>query len=455
MSSFGIPEQIRIRDYQQEAIKQWLSHQGCGILEMATGTGKTITSICGMVKLLEQYQKADIPCGMVIVLPYKVLLEQWSEILALFGIYPLLCYESKTIWKSKLTSLVELFNKGRRKNLFVATTNSTFYTNDFQEDLQDIKADYILCVDEMHHFATKQGVAILPKNARFRLGLSATLMTKWEKESMGELLAYFTNGIVYQFSLERAIREGFLTPYYYYPIFVELTPEEKDEYYTLSKKIGKAMACSDDLSDNEILQSLLLKRARIINTASNKYEALKNMKSIIVGTQYNLFYCGDRIEAEERYVEKINKMLSFEFGIKSHTFTAAEDKKEREYVLDAFSKGDIDAITAIRCLDEGVDIPQLRRAFIISSGTNPKEFIQRRGRILRKYPGKESAEIYDFFVVPTLDQYEIRNMSADEISAERRILNREFERFKEFADLSIQKEAAYSKIINIWKLYNS
>jgi len=178
------------------------------------------------------------------------------------------------------------------------------------------------------------------------------------------------------------------------------------------------------------------------------------MKSVIVGTQYNLFYCGDRIEAEERYVEKINKLLSFEFGIKSHTFTASENKKDREYVLDAFAKGDIDAVTAIRCLDEGVDIPQLRRAFIISSGTNPKEFIQRRGRILRKYLGKETAEIYDFFVVPTLDQYEIKNMSSKEISVERRILNREFERFQEFADLAINKQEAYSKIINIWNLYN-
>jgi len=455
MSSFTIPELIKIRGYQQEAIKQWLSHEGCGILEMATGTGKTITSICGMVKLLEQFQRADIPCGLIIVLPYKVLLEQWAEVLSLFGIYPLLCYESKAIWKTKLTSLVDLFNKERRKNLFVVTTISTFYTDDFQDELQNIKGDYIFCIDEMHHFATKQGVALLPENARFRIGLSATLMTKWENESMGKLRAFFKNGIVYQFSLERAIREGFLTPYYYYPIFVELTPSEKDEYYALSKKIGKAMAYNDDLSDNEILQSLLLKRARIINTAENKYEALKNMKSIIVGTKYNLFYCGDRIEAEERYVEKINKLLSFEFGIKSHTFTSAENKKDREYVLDTFSKGDIDAITAIRCLDEGVDIPQLRRAFIISSGTNPKEFIQRRGRILRKYPGKEAAEIYDFFVVPTLDQYEIKNMSADEIGAERRILNREFERFKEFADLSIQKEEAYSKIINIRKLYNT
>jgi len=454
MDSFGIPEHIKIRDYQQQAIRSWLSHEGCGILEMATGTGKTITSICGMVKLLEQYKKAGIPCGLIVVLPYKVLLEQWVDILSMFGIYPLMCYESKQIWKSKLESYVNLFNKGHRKSLFAITTNMTFYSNDFQDEIQRITGDYIFCIDEMHHFATKQGAALLPDKARFRLGLSATLMTKWENESMEKLKEYFKNGIVYQFSLERAIKEGLLTPYYYYPIFVELTPYEKDEYYVLSKKIGRAMAVSDNLLDNDVLQNLLLKRARLITAAENKFETLRSMKNIIVGTQYNLFYCGDKIEAEERYVEKINKLLSFEFRIKSHTFTATESKKDREYVLDAFAKGDIDAITAIRCLDEGVDIPQLRRAFVISSGTNPKEFIQRRGRILRKHEGKNAAEIYDFFVVPTLDQYEIKNMSSDELGAERRILNREFERFQEFADLALNKEEAYSKIINIWNLYN-
>ncbi|OJU18685.1 MAG: hypothetical protein BGN88_09440 [Clostridiales bacterium 43-6] len=451
----GIPKNIKIRDYQGEAIRAWLSHEGCGILEMATGTGKTITSICGIVKLLEQYALADTPCGLVLVLPYKVLLEQWVDVLSDFGIHPLVCYESKAIWKSKLTSIVDLFNKGHRKSLFIATTNATFYTDDFQEELERISGDYIFCIDEMHHFATKSGVDLLPEKARFRLGLSATLMSKWSSENMDKLKAYFKNDIVYSFSLERAIKEGFLTPYYYHPVFVELTVEEKDEYYILSKKIGKAIASNDDITDNEVLQSLLLKRARIITTAKNKYEMLKMMKNIIVGTKYNLFYCGDRIEADERYVEKINKLLSFDFGIKSHTFTAAEDKKDRKYVLNTFAKGDIDAITAIRCLDEGVDIPQLRRAFILSSGTNPKEFIQRRGRILRKSEGKDMAEIYDFFVVPTLNQYEIKNMSSEEISAERRILNREFDRFKEFADLSLNKEEAYSKIISIWNMYNN
>lgn len=454
MVQLSIPQHLQIRDYQKEAARAWLSHDGCGILEMATGSGKTITGLYGMIKLLEQFQKAGVPCGTVLVLPYKVLLEQWVDILKDFGIYPQICYESKSIWKSRLTELIHLFNQGSRDNLFIATTNRTFYSDEFQEELSMIESEYIFCADEVHHLATNQAIALLPEKASFRLGLSATLMSRWNDEVMQELKAYFKNGVVYEFSLERAIHDGYLTPYSYHPVFVELTPEEKYEYFVLSAKIGKALAISKGSFDDEVLQNLMLKRARLITSAENKIETLRTMKDKIAGTRYNLFYCGDQKEANERYVEKVNKVLSFEFGLKSHTFTASEDKQTREYILDSFTKGDIEAITAIRCLDEGVDIPQLRRAFILSSGTNPKEFIQRRGRILRRSPGKESAEIYDFFVVPTFDQLEIRGMDESELAVERKILNREFERFKEFADLALNKQDAYQQIISIWDLYN-
>jgi len=454
MAQIGIPKHITLREYQKDAIRAWLSNQGRGILEMATGSGKTITSICGMVKLLEQFQNVGIPCGLIIVLPYKVLLEQWVEILNSFEIYPQVCYESKTIWQKKLTELVNLFNKGSRPNLFIITTNTTFAKEEFQDEIKRIKHEFIFCADEMHHLATKQAIPLLPENATFRLGLSATLMSRWNDADMERLKGYFGSGIVYQFSLERAIKEKFLTPYIYEPVFVELTPAEKAEYYSLSAKIGKALAINKGSFDDEALQGLMFKRARLITAADNKIEVLRDMKDKIVGTKYNLFYCGDEIEGDERYVEKVNKLLSFEFGIKSHTFTSSEDKPTREYVLEQFSKGDIEAITAIRCLDEGVDIPQLRRAFILSSGTNPKEFIQRRGRILRKSPGKEKAEIFDFFVVPTLDPDEIRRMGSSELNIERRILNREYERFKEFADLALNKQEAYQRLMRIWDLYN-
>lgn len=453
-NSISIPQPLTIRDYQKEAIHAWLIAKGRGILEMATGSGKTITSICAMVKLLQQFYSANQRCGLVIVLPYKVLLEQWQDSLALFGLYPLSCYESKALWLNKLRQQVDLFSRGSYKSLSVITTNTTFYDSDFQSELAKLKGQYIFCADEMHHLATEQGVSLLPKDALFRLGLSATLMTKYENKSMSDLINWFENGIVYTFTLAQAIDQGFLTPYDYHLVFIELTPDEKEEYFTLSKRIAKAYLYVQNGGDKEMHQALLMRRARIITSAENKIERLRKMSDIIQGTRYNLFYCGDRREAEGRYIEKVNRLLSFDIGIDSHTFTSEENRKERQAILQRFSAGEIGALTAIRCLDEGVDIPALRRAFILSSGTNPKEFIQRRGRILRRSPGKDKAEVYDFFVVPTMQPSEIRRMDSDQFNSEKSILNREFERFKEFATLAENKQEAYSAIIDIWDLYN-
>ncbi|MEN3005442.1 DEAD/DEAH box helicase family protein [Dehalobacterium formicoaceticum] len=453
-NSLRIPDTLVIRDYQKDAIRAWLNAKGRGILEMATGTGKTITSICAIVTLLQQLRAADHACGLVIVLPYKVLLEQWQDNLAEFGIHPLPCYESKAVWLPKLQSQTDLFERGSYKNLSVITTTATFHSDEFQSELEKMKGQFIFCADEVHHLATEQGVSLLPADALFRIGLSATLMTKYENKSMDDLIAYFENGVVYSFSLEKAIGEGFLTPYKYYPIFVELTDDEKEEYFILSKKIAKAYLICENDDNTEILQALLMKRARIISSAENKLEMLRTMGDIIRGSKYNLFYCGDRREAEGRYIEKVNRLLSFNLDMKTHTFTSEENRIERRDILNSFSNGDIEALTAIRCLDEGVDIPALRRAFILSSGTNPKEFIQRRGRILRRSPGKDLAEIYDFFVVPTMQSREINRLDIEQLNSERRIINREFDRFKEFANLAANKQDAYSKIIDIWELYN-
>lgn len=453
-SSPQIPDTLTIRDYQKDAMRAWLNAKGRGILEMATGTGKTITSICAIVTLLQQFRVANRACGLVIVLPYKVLLEQWQDTLANFSLYPLPCYETKATWLPKLKLQMDLFARGSYKNPSIITTNSTFYSDEFQSELAKMNGQFIFCVDEMHHLATEQGVSLLPTNALFRLGLSATLMTKWENNNMDNLISYFENGIIYSFPLARAIHEGFLTPYNYFPVFVELTDDEKEEYFILSKKIAKAYLMNKDDEEQEILQALLMKRARIIGSAENKLEVLRTMGDKIQGTKHNLFYCGDRREAEGRYIEKVNRMLSFELDMKMHTFTSEESRNERRDILRRFSSGDIEALTAIRCLDEGVDIPALRRAFILSSGTNPKEFVQRRGRILRRSPGKEIAEIYDFFVVPTMQLREITRLDTEQLNIERRILNREFDRFKEFANLAANKQDAYSKIIDIWELYN-
>lgn len=449
-----IPNNIELREYQKKAIVAWLKNDQRGIFEMATGTGKTITSIAAVVKLLEIYEKTNNTCGLVITVPYIVLLEQWLDVLQQFNIFPLACYESSVIWKRKAQNIIQLFNAGHRKNFFFITTNKTFGDESFQSILKNISGDYIFCADEMHHLTSDGALSKLPVQAKYRLGLSATLMSKYNETNMNILKEYF-GGIVFEFSMKEAIEKGFLTKYNYYPIFVELTDEEKDKYYELSSKISKLILFADDVKENLPLTALLAQRARLIASAENKLNILRDFESIIKGASYNIFYCGDKIEAEtnEKFIQKVNDILNDEIEIYARKFTSEENKKEREEILGLFEKGIINALTAIRCLDEGVDIPQLRRAFILSSGTNPKEFIQRRGRILRRFPGKTIAEIYDFIVFPTLNQQEVALLSEREKQTERKIIEREFERFKEFADMAENGAEAYEQFIKHWQIY--
>lgn len=448
----NISNKIIARDYQKDAVLAWLD-KGCkGILEMATGTGKTITAIYAMNNIYQQYVLRKIPLMVLITVPYKVLLEQWVELLVDCGIIPIPCYESRVKWFNRFSDSIKLLNKRRLDNLFIVTTNTTFKSKLFQELLSGIETDILYIADEVHHLTTDDALKALPRNARYRLGLTATLMDRYSDSGIAKLLTYFESGVVYRFPLADAIQKGFLTPYYYYPIFVELTDEEKDTYFELSNKIGQLIAQEKDLED-DTLKGLLIRRARLIASCENKLLVLRQMKDQVCKESYCLFYCGDIKENNTRYVEMVNQILAYDFGMKTHTFTADETSLTRKKILKEFEEGRIQALTAIRCLDEGVDIPKLQTAYILSSGTNPKEFIQRRGRILRRSPGKKYASIYDFIVVPSLTLEGIQLLSQSERMAEQKIILREFERFKEFADLAINKHHAYQKIMNVWSLY--
>ena len=231
--------------------------------------------------------------------------------------------------------------------------------------------------------------------------------------------------------MKEAIETDCLTRYFYYPIYVELTDEEKSDYYEVSKKISKAMMLAGndlDDDDNIPLKALLSQRGRILASASNKLIKLKEMAPQFKDKANLIIYCGDKIESNVKYIDKVYEIVNNEEGIISAKFTAEENPQQRRDILDLFGKKVIQALIAIRCLDEGVDIPQLETAIIMSSGTNPKEFIQRRGRILRKAAGKQYSYIYDFIVIPSLSIQDVSALTPDEKEMELKVISREFER---------------------------
>ncbi len=456
LSNPKIPEWLELRKYQKKAIANWVKNNNKGIFQMATGTGKTKTSLSAVTKILELYYNNHVKCGLVVVVPYIVLLEQWMEDLRDFQIEPIPCYDSKAKWFPKAKGSIELFNENKLEKLFLITTNKTFSMNSFQECLNLIKGDYIFLADEMHHLTSDLMRESLPQNAKYRLGLSATLMTKYYSGKMEQLKNYF-GGVVFEYSMKEAIDTDCLTKYYYYPVYVDLTDDEKSDYYEISKKISKAVAISDgniDDDDNIPLKGLLSQRARILASAEKKLEKLREFLPSFKDKSNLIVYCGDKIEADVKYIDKVYDILNNEYGLVSAKFTAAEDKQQRKDILDLFRQKIIQALVAIRCLDEGVDIPQLETAIILSSGTNPKEFIQRRGRILRKADGKKYAYIYDFIVIPSLSIQETSLLTAEEKEMELKIISREFDRVQEFASLAENGLEVTASFLEKWRMYS-
>ena len=290
--------------------------------------------------------------------------------------------------------------------------------------------------------------SLLPKNTDMRLGLTATLGNKNQEEKVKQVKEYFTD-IVYSFNLEDAIKNNCLTKYYYYPIFIELTDNEMDEYLQLNYKISKLINSDEE---SEMLKILLNQRRRIVFNAENKIKKFSAMKSELLKYKRTLVYCGDKID-DDRFINKINKII-YDMGIKTHTYTSELNRNEREKVLNEFKNGDIEVLTSIRCLDEGVNIPSIDCAFILSSNMDSKQFIQRRGRILRKAPNKEFSYIYDFIVIPSLNKEKIKTLDFEIKEVQKKIITRELERFYEFANLSENKVEALAKIVDIIKLYS-
>lgn len=441
MSRFNAPAWIEPRDYQTEAVEAWVQNEGQGILHMATGTGKTITALLAATELANLQ---DNQLALIVAAPYQHLVDQWVAELNDFGVTPLRAYQSRSTWTDEVVGQFTEFTTGARDFTTVVTTHDTFSSDHFQEILSRLDGSKtMLIADEVHHLGAPHIKENLPQSVSARLGLSATPYRWYDDEGTEAITNYFSNGIVFEFGLDEAIEAGYLCEYYYVPHVVSLTDEESEEYIALSRAIGKKIGSVSgdigdaDLQDNEQLRQLLFKRARLIGTAENKLARLRSLFQRSSDIHHTLVYCSDgkigtESDATKRQLDAVTEMLGKELGYKVHRFTYEEDQKTRERLLHDFEEGELDALVAIRCLDEGVDVPATETAFILASSSNPRQFVQRRGRILRPHPQKDHATIHDFIVAPPSD---VRLGDSESIfNLERRLVQKELERASTFAE---------------------
>ncbi len=423
-----------IRDHQKQAIKSWASNDYKGILKLSTGSGKTITSIVAATKIFEARKKKNAPTVLIVSVPYKELASQWVENLNLFNIQPIRCWESKNRWYDDLKKEVLDINMRALDFLAIVVVNRTMESNDFQSVISTLDSNSMMLIgDECHNHGSKKTNESLP-SAFYRMGLSATPFRSDDDEvdspfpdnARERILAFYGN-IVSEYSLGDAINDGVLCEYNYNLIPIFLTAEEQEEYERLSTEIGKLISQSKvslSRSQRNQLTSLCGTRSRLLGSARNKLTALKELVSKMPSEdrKLSLFYCGEgKLRDEEetstdefRVIQAVSKTLSEE-GWKTSQFTSAETASDRRAIMSNFVNGDVDALVSMKVLDEGVDVPDCRKAFILASTRNPRQYIQRRGRVLRKAPGKEIAEIFDFITLPTGNSNASRALRAAEL----------------------------------------
>lgn len=464
-----MPAKCVLRKYQEEAVVEWEKRDYRGIYDMATGTGKTITALASIVRLCKWLGNE---LAVVIVCPYQHLVDQWVEDIELFNIKPIIGYSTspQRDWEKRLDRAIRNQKFGVRDCKFFCfvCTNGTYATNRVQRLLDKIRKPKLLVVDEAHNFGADYIRSLLRSDFEYRLALSATIVRHGDSEGTEALFSYFGERCI-EYTLEEAIygrgeEPPCLTPYRYHPIVINLEPDELAQYSSLSAEIAKSIIVGRDgrrkLSKRGKI--LVLKRARLVAAARQKLPALACEIRPYIDDTFILVYCGATKvmvdgestqgvdDYETRQIDAVTSLLGDRLGMRVRQFTSRENSAEREEIKRMFESEELQALIAIKCLDEGVNIPMIKTAFILASTTNPREYVQRRGRLLRKdKTGKKiQAEIYDFITLPrSID--EAGYLSEEETRGEKRLVYNELVRAREFAELAENRAQITSMLDNI------
>lgn len=470
------------REYQNLAFENWKNNKQQGLFAMATGTGKTITSLnC----LLEIYKKTGYYKALILV-PTITLVDQWDEECKRFNFKSVVKVCSKSSgWKNDIAGILlqEKLSPTEQVSFIVISTYASFARSNIFAELNQLSPKTLLVADECHNMGSVSLLKLLPKvNCKRRIGLSATPERQFDEEGNNKLFAFFNSekGYTYEFPMNLAINgdiekniEPVLCRYYYYPYLVALIDSEMNDYLKLSLKIAKYFNPKKGGFDKNdpILTALLLARKRIIHKAFNKVSVFRdiiNQQYIKKGNlKYTLVYVPegndpndyfetdlysqtDETENDNEAVHLIDVFTSAVKDIDKRTtvrkFISGTNLKDD--ILEQFANGDIDVLTSMKCLDEGVDVPRAELAIFCASTGNPRQFVQRRGRILRQHPDKKFAYIHDLVVIPEV------NPNSDSYEMERSMLKKELERVNNFASLSENSSHTIDVLLDTMNHYN-
>jgi superfamily II DNA or RNA helicase len=452
------------REYQIHAYNNWVVNGHKGMFAMATGTGKTITSLnC----LLNEYKKTGIYRA-IITVPTTALVEQWKKECTKFNFKNIITVSSKENWDTNLA----FFNTASKlidTSYIVIVTYASLPRPKFQSYFTQLPIDTILIADETHNLGSQGLLRLLPTiHLEKRIGLSATPHRKFDEAGNQAIQEFFNDEppYIFSYSMEEALKIGWLCNYTYYPHIVKLTDQEMEKYKELSLQLlrmGLFDKQTGTFKSTPEIEKKLLERKRIIHKAVNKLEVFKAiLRNEFVkrkNLKYTLVYVPEGIEAnfdetdciietedENRLINEYTKAVSqTDDCVMVKQFTA--NSSNREEILKNYEQSNIHVLTSMKCLDEGVDVPRSELAIFCASTGNPRQFIQRRGRVLRLHKDKIHATIHDLVVLP-----EVSDESTFEM--EKGLVKKELERVVDFANLSMNKTDTYETLKSILDYYN-
>ena len=429
--AFGIPDWLRYEDgpfaHQGKAVKAWCEAGFQGVLEMATGSGKTITSMICAYRLFEVHK----PLLIVVAAPYVPLIQQWCDEIEPFGLDPTnLTTAGGAAQRAKALGKVRRrLRTGLFKVEVVVVSHDTLCTAEFAESLEQFDCPRLLIADEAHNLGREAFITNPPEFFEYRLALSATPVRQYDEDGTEALFGFF-GSVVFRFTLEEAIGNCLVEyDYFLHPVY--LTDNEMDEWYELTAKIKKNAWRSSDGKPDDFQAKLLRDRRALLETAEGKVLLLESLlgNEDLKALRHTLVYTTDKAPTQ---MEEVNHLLRHK-GVLFHQLTAAEtrDRKKTRRIIHSFQESEIQVLTAKRVLDEGVNIPQICKAYILASTTVERQWVQRRGRLLRTCSaiGKTHSVIHDFLALPPdMDQ----GLDADA----RAMVKGELKRAQEFASLA-------------------
>ncbi len=441
--------------HQKEALSQWINNDMKGILEMATGSGKTVAAMGCIEEVQRKHEKIII----ILACPQSHLLHQWGREIEIFGLQfdGTIVVDSNTPkWRDKLADLIMDVNMKYKNKILIMTTHRTLASKDFRNITINCGTDipFMLVGDEVHGMGAAKNREGLLDNYTYRLGLSATVERQFDEVGTQAIRDYFGD-VVFEFGLNHAINTinpdtgfSYLTPFTYIPSFVSLSEYELQDYWEITASIVRlSNQRTNDEASLMRLENLLFKRADIVKNAEDKYEQLEQvLDQLSRDLKWTIIYCSPQ------QIERVMSIVGRR-NIKVHRFTMDEGTKpsttyggmsERDYVLQHFGLGNYQVLVAMKCLDEGVDVPPARTMILMASSGNRREYIQRIGRVIRRYPGKLEANVIDIVAIPSDG-----NIPEEFKATELRIFEKELNRYEEIASYSSNPSESMTLICEI------